>query len=398
MNRDKLNKILGRIPVHFIIIGTILIWIIPTLGLLITSFRPVQDVNRTGWWEVFNPQGSASGPYAQYCASCHGADGKSIPQADLTNSSVTAPYGRSLQLLALLRENFNGQPHMAGHPLPTPQEAADIAKYMKNFSPTAAAATPRFTMSNYIDALVGYRGRSSYVEECAAGTQSLDLTCNFWTDLLNPRGMGRAFLNSLLVTIPATILPILIAAFAGYAFSWLHFNGRAILFAILVGLQVVPLQMTLVPISRFYASVGLNGTFLGVWLFHTGFGLPYAIYLMTNFLGSLPNDLFEAAYLDGASHWTAFYRLVIPLAMPAIASLAIFQFLWVWNDLLVALVFLGGTTPVMTYQISNMVTSLGAGWHLLTAAAFLSMLLPLIVFFSLQRYFIRGMLAGAVKG
>ncbi len=397
MNRDKLNKILSRIPIHFIIIGTILIWIIPTLGLLITSFRPVQDVNRSGWWEVFNPQKSASGPYAEFCASCHGNDGKAIPQADLTNPSVTAPYGRSLQLLALLHQSFNGKPHMAGHPLPTPQQAADIAQYIKNFSATAAP-TPRFTFSNYIDALVGYRGRSSYLEECAAGTQSLELTCNFWTDFLNPRGMGRAFINSLIVTIPATILPILIAAFAGYAFSWLHFKGRAILFAILVGLQVVPLQMTLVPISRFYASVGLNGTFMAVWLFHTGFGLPYAIYLMTNFLGSLPNDLFEAAYLDGANHWTAFYRLVIPLAMPAIASLAIFQFLWVWNDLLVALVFLGGTTPVMTYQISNMVTSLGAGWHLLTAAAFLSMLLPLIVFFSLQRYFIRGMLAGAVKG
>jgi alpha-glucoside transport system permease protein len=210
--------------------------------------------------------------------------------------------------------------------------------------------------------------------------------------------MGRAFVNSLLVTIPATFLPIIFAAFAGYAFAWLDFKGRFVLFAILVGLQVVPLQMTLVPISRLYAQLGLNGTFLGVWLFHTGFGMPYAIYLMRNFLGSLPRDLFESAYLDGASHWTAFWRLVIPLAMPAIASLAIFQFLWVWNDLLVALVFLGGTTPVMTYQISNMVTSLGAGWHLLTAAAFLSMVLPMIVFFALQRYFVRGMLAGAVKG
>ncbi|MDT8381393.1 MAG: carbohydrate ABC transporter permease [Brevefilum sp.] len=205
-------------------------------------------------------------------------------------------------------------------------------------------------------------------------------------------------MNSLIVTIPATILPILFAAFAGYAFAWMDFRGRYLLFAILVGLQVVPLQMTLVPILRFYKELGLNGTFLGVWLFHTGFGMPYAIYLMRNFLGGLPKDLFESAYLDGASHWTAFTKLVIPLATPAIASLAIFQFLWVWNDLLVSLVFLGGTTPVMTYQISNMVTSLGAGWHLLTAAAFLSMLLPMIIFFSLQRFFVRGMLAGAVKG
>jgi alpha-glucoside transport system permease protein len=252
-------------------------------------------------------------------------------------------------------------------------------------------------LNNYIDALVGYRGTNNYVDDCAAGRQSPELRCDA-RDLLNPRGVGRSFLNSLIVTIPATILPILFASFAAYAFAWFDFKARYWLFAILVGLQVVPLQMTLVPISRLYFQLGLNGTFLGVWLFHTGFGLPYAIYLMRNFLGALPRDLFESAYLDGASHWTAFYRLVIPLAMPAIASLGIFQFLWVWNDLLVALVFLGGVNPVLTYTIANMVTSLGAGWHLLTAAAFLSMLLPMIVFFSLQRYFIRGMLAGAVKG
>jgi alpha-glucoside transport system permease protein len=392
MNRDRINRILSQIPTHFIIIFTILVWIIPTFGLLITSLRPSQDINSTGWWTVFTSQ-KAGGPYAQYCASCHGADGKALPGADLTDPAVISKYPRSLQLLALLRKDINGQPHMGDIPLPSPQEAAAIASDLKSGGVTA----PRFTISNYVDALVGYRGTRTYAEDCRDKTQATDLHCNI-SDLLNPRGMGRAFINSLLVTIPATILPILFAAFAGYAFAWLDFKGRFLLFALLVGLQVVPLQMTLVPISRLYAQLGLNGTFLGVWLFHTGFGLPYAIYLMRNFLGSLPNDLFEAAYIDGASHWTVFYRLVLPLAMPAIASLGIFQFLWVWNDLLVALVFLGGTTPVMTYQISNMVTSLGAGWHLLTAAAFLSMLLPMIVFFSLQRYFVRGMLAGAVKG
>jgi alpha-glucoside transport system permease protein len=395
MNRDRINRIFSRIPTHVIIIVTLIIWIVPTLGLLVTSLRPVQDINSTGWWTVLSHK-SVGVPYTQYCASCHGADGKAIPQANLTDPNLIAKYPRSLQLLAGLRKDFNGKPHMGDTPLPSLQEAADIASYLKDIS-SGQVKTVRFTLSNYVDALVGYRGRNSYAADCQTHTQPVELKCNL-SDLLNPRGMGRAFINSLLVTIPATILPILFAAFAGYAFAWLDFKGRFLLFAILVGLQVVPLQMTLVPISRLYAQMGLNGTFLGVWLFHTGFGMPYAIYLMRNFLGSLPNDLFEAAYLDGASHWTAFYRLVIPLAMPAIASLGIFQFLWVWNDLLVALVFLGGTTPVMTYQISNMVTSLGAGWHLLTAAAFLSMLLPMIVFFSLQRYFVRGMLAGAVKG
>jgi len=394
MNRDKINKLLNKLPTHVIIIFTIIIWIVPTLGLLVTSLRPPQAVNNSGWWTIFSPpQGSEQ--YAQYCEACHGADGKALPAADLTNPDLVSQYPRSLQLLALLRKDINGKPHMENMPLPEPQAAADITNYLRRIS--GIEAPPKFTLNNYIDAMVGYRGTNTYNADCAAGTQPPDIKCNA-SDLLNPRGMGRAFINSLIVTIPATILPILFAAFAGYAFAWLEFKGRFVLFAILVGLQVVPLQMTLVPISRLYAEVGLNGTFLGVWLFHTGFGMPYAIYLMRNFLGTLPRDLFESAYLDGASHWTAFRQLVIPLAMPAIASLGIFQFLWVWNDLLVSLVFLGGTRPVMTYQISNMVTSLGSGWQVLTAAAFLSMLLPMIVFFALQRYFVRGMLAGAVKG
>jgi alpha-glucoside transport system permease protein len=295
----------------------------------------------------------------------------------------------------MLKKDINGQPHMGTVALPNEQDAAKIVTYMKRIS--GQTSSDRFTLNNYIDAIVGYRGNSNYVTDCAAGTQSLDLNCNI-SDVLNPRGMGRAFVNSLLVTIPATILPILFAAFAAYAFAWMDFKGRTTLFALLVGMQIIPLQMTFIPISRLYAQVGLNGTFLGIWLFHTGFGLPYAIFLMRNFLGSLPREVFESAYLDGASHWTAFTQLALPLSVPALASLAIFQFLWVWNDLLVALVFLGGEHPVLTYQIGNMVTSLGGGWHLLTAAAFISMLLPMILFFSLQRYFVRGLLAGSVKG
>lgn len=374
MNRERINNFLNSLPIHIGVIFMLLLWLLPTFGLLVTSLRPAQAINSSGWWTVLSPPRGAQA-YDQACAACHGAQGDQIPSANLTDPALVAQFPRSLQLLADLRKEINGQPHMGATPLPEAQSAADIAVYLKHLS--GIESQSRFTFSNYVDAIVGYRGTRTYQQDCAAGTQPPDMKCNAG-DLLNPRGMGRAFVNSLLVTIPATALPIL--------------------FAVLVGLQVVPLQMTLVPISRLYAQLGLNGTFLGVWLFHTGFGLPYAIYLMRNFLGALPRDLFESAYLDGASHWTAFYKLVLPLAMPAIASLGIFQFLWVWNDLLVALVFLGGTTPVMTYQISNMVTSLGAGWQLLTAAAFLSMLLPMLVFFSLQRYFVRGMLAGAVKG
>ncbi|KAF0111971.1 MAG: ABC transporter permease protein [Chloroflexi bacterium] len=394
MRWSSINKKINNVPTHIIIIFTLIIWIVPTLGLLLTSIRPLPAINTTGWWTVLSaPRGMKT--YEQACASCHGQDGKLLTAADLTNPDIVKKYPRSTQLTALLQKEINGQPHLGMTPLPEAQESADIAAYMKRLS--NLDKTPKITLNNYVDAIVGYRGTQTYTEDCKTGKQSLDLKCNL-SDLVNPRGMGRAFLNSLIVTLPATFLPILFAAFAGFAFAWLDFKGRFLLFAVLVGLQVVPLQMTLVPISRMYAQLGLNGTFIAVWLFHTGFGLPYAIYLMRNFLGGLPRELFEAAYLDGASHWTAFTRLAIPLALPAIASLGIFQFLWVWNDLLVALVFLGGSKPVMTYQIGNMVTSLGAGWQLLTAAAFLSMLLPMVVFFALQRYFIRGMMAGAVKG
>lgn len=395
MNAARFKRWLQGLPTHVILIGIGLVWLLPTVGLLVTSFRPFQDVNDTGWWTVLSaPKGEKE--YRAYCGVCHGNDGRVISAADLTNPDLVQNYRRSFALLvSLKRETSGGLPHMGTLSVPDEKTAATIAAYLRRIS--GIEARSRFTLDNYIDAMVGYRGKVTYESDCATGQQALDLFCD-WRDLGNPRGMGRAFLNSLIVAIPSTILPILFAAFAAYAFSWMHFPGRQWMFALLVGLQVVPLQMTLIPISRLYAQLGLNGTFWGVWFFHTGFGLPYAIFLMRNFIGSLPREIFESAYLDGASHWTAFYKLAIPLSVPAIASLGIFQFLWIWNDLLVALVFLGGQHPVLTYQIGNMVTSLGSGWHLLTAAAFISMALPMVVFFALQRYFVRGILAGSVKG
>ena len=385
---------LKGLPVHIILIGLCAIWLLPSLGLLVTSFRPVQDINETGWWTIFSKV-KGEEEFQSNCAPCHGDDGTAIETADLTDAELVQDYRRSFALLTSLNREIDGQIHMGDIPIPDENTAATIASYMRRIS--GIEARSRFTLNNYVDAITGYRGNNTYLDDCASGDQSVDLYCDI-RDLLNQRGMGRAFINSLLVAIPSTILPILFASFAAYAFSWMDFKGRQWMFALLVGLQVVPLQMTLIPISRLYAHLGLNGTFLGIWLFHTGFGLPYAIYLMRNFMGSLPREIFESAYLDGASHWTAFTKLAIPLSVPAIASLAIFQFLWIWNDLLVALVFLGGQHPVLTYQIGNMVTSLGSGWHLLTAAAFISMALPMIIFFALQRYFVRGLLAGSVKG
>lgn len=229
---------------------------------------------------------------------------------------------------------------------------------------------------------------------------------------LDTGGFGNAFLNSLAVALPSTVIPIAIAAFAAYAFSWMEFRGRYIMFVAVVGLLVVPLQMALIPILRLYnegATVGqyilfpdldLNGTFLGVWLAHAAFGLPLAVYLLRNYIGALPSSLIESAKMDGADHFKIFWRLIVPLSVPALASFAIFQFLWVWNDLLVAYVFLGGTqeTRVLTIALAGLIGQRGENWHLLTAAAFISMVLPLTVFFSLQRYFVRGLTAGAVKG
>ncbi len=390
----SLRRTFGSLPTHVILIILCALWLIPTIGLLVTSIRPFQSVTSSGWWTVGAPP-TGQATYQQNCASCHGSDGKQISTADLTNPDLIRKYNRSTSLIALLKKPINGQPHMGSIAIPNVNDAADIATYLRRIS--GIDAPPTFTINNYIDALVGYRGTTNYVTDCANHTQSTDLHCNA-SDLQNSRGMAVAFVNTLIVAVPSTILPIIFAAFAAYAMSWMHFKGRNLLFAVLVGLQIVPLQMTLIPISRLYAQLGLNGTFVGIWLFHTGFGLPYAIYLTRNFLGALPTELFEAAYMDGAGHWDVFRRMALPLSIPALASLAIFQFLWIWNDLLVALVFLGAQHPVLTYQISTLVSSLGAGWQLLTAAAFISMLLPMIVFFSMQRYFVRGLLAGSVKG
>lgn len=218
--------------------------------------------------------------------------------------------------------------------------------------------------------------------------------------VLTADGLLNAFINSLVVTIPAVVIPITMAAYAAYAFAWMRFPGRSILFAIVVGLLVVPLQMSLVPVLRLYTALDLNGTFLGIWLAHTGFGLPLAIYLLYNYISQLPGDLFESAAIDGASHFQIFRTIVVPLSVPALASFAILQFLWVWNDLLIALVYLGTNeaVAVMPARLNEMVGTKGESWHLLTAGAFVTMAVPMAVFLLLQRFFVRGIIAGSVKG
>ncbi len=289
----------GTFMVYVVMIIITLFWITPTVGLLVSSFRPADDVKTSGWWTV-----------------------------------VTNP---------------------------------DKA---------------RFTLDNYRTVLgLPIPGRSS-----PTGSSRV--------------GMDVALINTLTVALPSTIIPILIAAFAAYGFAWIDFPGRRALFILVVAMLVVPLQISLVPILRDYVALRLGGTYLGVWLAHTGFGLPLAVYLLYNYISTIPRDLFESAFLDGATHFTIFTRLILPLSTPALASFAIFQFLWTWNDLLVALVFLGAEprVQVVTQRLLGLLGQFGQEWHLLTAGAFISMIVPLIVFFSLQRFFVRGLMAGSVKG
>ena len=261
-------------------------------------------------------------------------------------------------------------------------------------------------------------------------TEAIVESEGWWTALANPfnlaqwtlenysdvlgssRGFGNAFFNSVAITIPATVIPITVSAFAAYAFSWMEFRGRQVLFVSVVAMIAVPLHVALIPILRLFtqgARIGavplfpdldLVGTFPAMWLAHTGFGLPLAIYLLRNYIGSLPSSIIESARVDGASHMQIFTRLVVPLSVPALAAFATLQFLWVWNDLLVALVFLGGRPDVrvLTVALAELQGAYGQNRHLLPAAAFVTMGLPMVVFFGLQRYFVRGLTAGAVKG
>jgi alpha-glucoside transport system permease protein len=275
----------GRITINFLVILLMAFWLIPTIGLLVNSFRPAADVANSGWW-------------------------------------------------------------------------------------TGLLSPGNLTLENY-------------------------------ETVLGQAGLVDAFINSLFITIPSTVIPIFVAAFAAYAFAWMNFPFRNGIFVAVVGLLVIPLQTTLIPVLRLFAQLGINGSFLAVWLAHTAYGLPFAIYLLRNFMGSLPKEVFESAAIDGANPAVAFFRLAVPMSVPAIAALAIFQFLFVWNDLLVALIYIGASNPEnlpLTVVIANLVNSLGSGWHLLGAAAFISMALPLLVFFALQRYFVRGITGGAVKG
>ena len=363
----KLHKVLSSLVVNGVLILICLIWVIPALGILVTSFRDSQDIFTSGWWTVF--------PHKDYVAS---GEIHVDPNADL-NGPIAIQGVPNKYTFEQLRE---GVRLSDGRKLTW--YGNKRTRLVKVSALQWVGFSTRLTLKNYQDVL----SNASVNYKDANGNTIVRQGDNLW----------GAFLNSIAVTVPATIIPILIAAFAAFGFAWIKFPGRKTLFSIVVVLLVVPLQIALIPIVQDYTKLNLNGTFLGIWLAHTGFGLPLAVYLLFNYINQLPRDLLESAFIDGASNFTMFIHLILPLSVPALASFAIFQFMWVWNDYLVSLVLLGNKHLVMTVALANMVGEKGQDWQLLTSGAFLSMLLPMTVFFALQKYFVRGMMAGSIKG
>jgi alpha-glucoside transport system permease protein len=277
----RILRVLNRTPIHIFLGIVAIIWLAPTIGLLVTSFRPRTDIQSTGWWEVLS--------------------------------------------------------------------------------------TLRFTTVNY-------------------------------ESVINANGMGQSFINSVIISVPSTLLPLGVCSLAAYAFSWLRFPFRDTIFLVIVALMMVPVQVAFLPLQQLFRPFHLTEGFVGVWLAHTAFALPFGIFLLRNFFITLPRDLIEAARIDGSSTLGVFRTIIVPLSVPAIAAYGIFQFLWVWNDLLMSLIFVGNAKNYpMTIQVTTLLGTYGTEWHLLAASAFLLMFVPLAVFFSLQRYFVQGLLAGSVK-
>lgn len=236
----------------------------------------------------------------------------------------------------------------------------------------------------------------------------LNFSTSGWTtqayeSVFGTRNLGESFVASIAVTLPATILPLLFAAYAAYGFTFMKFRGREFIFSILIGLLVIPLQAALVPILKMFLAISartgieISGQYAAAWFVHSAFAMPLAVYILRNYMMSIPVALIEAARVDGASNYKIFWRLVLPISVPALASFAIFQFLWVWNDYLIAFVYIGNEHPVLTYTLLSMLGQYGEGWQTVAAGSFVSMAIPLLIFFGLQRYFIRGLTAGAVK-
>ena len=371
----------GRLANHLAVLLIVVIWTVPTFGLLVSAFRTTTQVEQSGWWTALTSQEKQ--------------DTLRLPAFD----GVTEENGRFVYEGTLIGEGEGGR-------------IVSFGTAPREFDEFKAGETGTFRGGEEITIEGNGAFRYSSAEPLegrpprvrAVIQQPPEFSIATFREVLGGANMFQAFVNSATVTIPATIIPITIAAFAAYALSWMTFPGRGLLLAIVVGLLVVPLQLSIIPLLQLYNGFGqLVGApskgYPGIWLAHTAFGLPLAIYLLRNYMVGLPREIMESARMDGATHFQIFTRLALPLSLPALASFAIFQFLWVWNDLLIALVFLGKGADQIVLQsaIVEQLGTYGGRWEFLAASAFVTMIVPLVVFLSLQRYFVRGLLAGSVK-
>lgn len=374
---------IGRWGVHLAVLVIVVIWTIPTLGILVSSLRDKDQITVSGWWTALGSSVQTAAGRLPAASAQVEKDGSFVIEGNLLDQ------GDSRQIEAFGTRAQAPTQYPAG----SAADLGDGVTLTVNADGSYVLSSPK--------AFEGDRGQRVYY----SATTPPKFTTENYANVLLSEGIGRSFVNSLTVTVPATVIPILIAAFAAYALAWMRFPGRALLIAVIIGLLVVPLQMALIPLLKFYNGISLffgvpAKTYLGIWMAHTGFGLPFAVYLLRSYIAGLPRELMESARIDGASDFEIFVKIVLPLSFPVLASFAIFQFLWVWNDLLVAMVFLRTDADqlVLTARLNALLGSRGGDWEILTTSAFVTILVPLAVFFSLQRYFVRGLLAGSVKG
>ncbi len=368
--------------VHISLAALVLLWLFPTVGLLVSSFRTSDQIATSGWWKAMLPAEQNQTLRTGGADEQIQKDGKFVIEGNLYGEPGEAKisvWGTSSRAI----DDYK------------PGESAELKK-----GATVTVQSNGDYLMQSPEEFAGKRGQRIFVTAKTPPEFTLRNYKYVLFDPTNREGMAKAFFNTLTVTIPATIIPILVAAFAAYALAWMDFPGRALLIAAVVGLLVVPLQLALIPLLKLHNEIGIGKGYLGAWLAHTGFGLPLAIYLLRNYMVGLPRDIIENAKVDGATDFQIFTKIILPLSFPALASFAIFQFLWTWNDLLVALVFLidsTGDTTVMTKQIVELLGTRGGNWEILATSAFVSIAVPLGVFFAMQKYLVRGLLAGSVK-
>ncbi len=379
MKKSFFSSIVSQI----ILLIFVIVWIIPTFGLLISSFRDKDLLATSGWWtSLFTTEINEI-----YRTTGYDSQFKENNNYIIKGNLFDVKTGKKIKSFGITSKNINE--------FLINQEAT-----FKDGSKIKVSETGEYIWKSQIP-FENKKGKRVFI----TASSPPKFTLNNYKEVLLNEGVGQAFINTLAVAIPSTVIPLIICSFFAYALSWMRFLGKDLLLATVIASLVVPLQMSLIPLLSFYNDIGnlfniSSKSYPGVWMAHTGFGLASTTFLLRNFIKSLPHEMIEAARVDGANHYDIFKKIILPLSIPAFASVFILQFLWVWNDLLVGLVFLDQVPSeiIITAKLRELLGSRGENWEILTTGAFVSMTVPLLIFFLLQRYFIRGLVAGSVKG